>query len=66
MSEAVIVPSLMVMTSIVSEESLARDTHRQTDTHTDFHRLLKTKIAVIIPIYWVRTNKKSTNVSAQF
>ena len=32
MSEAVTVPSLMMMTSIISEESLARDTHTQTDT----------------------------------
>ena len=32
MSEAVTVPSLMMMTSTVSEESLARDTH--TDRHT--------------------------------
>ena len=36
-SEAVTMPSLMMMTSIVLEESLARDTHtdRQTHTHTD-------------------------------
>ena len=31
MSETVTVPSLMVMTSIVSEESFARDTHTDTD-----------------------------------
>ena len=49
MSEAVTVPSLMTMTSIVSEESLARDRHRHrhrhrhthtrthTHTHTDTH-----------------------------
>ena len=41
MSEAVIVPSLLMMISIVSEESLARDRHRhrhkhrQTQTYTD-------------------------------
>ena len=34
MSETVTMPSLMMMTSIISEELLARDTH--TDTHTDF------------------------------
>ena len=36
MSEAVTMPSLMMMTSIVPEEPLARDTQtdRQTDTHT--------------------------------
>ena len=37
MSEAVTVPSLMVMTSIVSEESLARDTHAHTHPHTHPH-----------------------------
>ena len=39
MSEAVTIPSLMMMTSIVSEESLARDTQtdRQTDTHAHTH-----------------------------
>ena len=36
MSEAVIVPSLMMIISIVSEESLVRD--RQTDRHTHTHR----------------------------
>ena len=30
-SEAVTVPCLMMIASIVSEESLARDTHTQTD-----------------------------------
>ena len=35
MSEAVTVTSLMMMTSILSEESLARDTHPHTNTHTD-------------------------------
>ena len=38
MSEAVNVPSLIMMTSIVSKESLARDTHRHTDRQTDRHR----------------------------
>ena len=33
MSEAVTMPSLMTMTLIVSEESLARDRHTQTDRH---------------------------------
>ena len=43
MSEAVAVPSLMMMTSMVSEESLAWDRQparqpaRQTDTHTHTH-----------------------------
>ena len=40
MSRVVTMPSLMMMTSIVSEESLARDTH--TDTHTDVDRLTLT------------------------
>ena len=35
MSEAVIMPSLMMLTSIVSEESFARDRH--TDTHRQAH-----------------------------
>ena len=41
MSEPVTMPSLMMMTSIVSEESLVRDrqTDRQTDRHTDTHGL---------------------------
>ena len=37
MSQAVIVSSLMIMTLMVSKESLARDRHAHTDTHT--HRL---------------------------
>ena len=43
MSHAVIVPSLMMVTLIVSEESFARDIHtdrqtlRQTDRQTDRH-----------------------------
>ena len=37
MSESVTVPSLMMMTSIVSEESLARDTHTHTRTRTHTH-----------------------------
>ena len=41
MSEAVTVPGWMMMTLIVSEESLARDTrsrtHARTDTHTHTH-----------------------------
>ena len=35
MSEAVTVPSLMMMNSIVFQESLARDTHTDTDIETD-------------------------------
>ena len=35
MSEPVTVPSLMTMTFIVYEESLARDRHMKTYTHTD-------------------------------
>ena len=34
MSEAVTVPSLMMMTSTVSEESLARDTHTDSGSYT--------------------------------
>ena len=34
MSESVTVPSLMMMILIVSEESLVRDTHIQTDRQT--------------------------------
>ena len=34
MTEAVTVPSLMMMTSTVSEESLVRDTHTYTHTYT--------------------------------
>ena len=37
MSEADIVPSLMMMTLIVSEESLARDKHTHRYTHRDFY-----------------------------
>ena len=33
-SEAVVVPSLMITTLIASEELLARDTHTHTPTHT--------------------------------
>ena len=36
MSEAVTVPGLTMMTSIVSEESLARDTHTDRHTHTEW------------------------------
>ena len=44
MSDAVNVPILMMMTSIVSEESLARDrqTLRQRETHTQTHTLTHT------------------------
>ena len=34
MSEAVTLPSLTMMASTVSEESLARGTHTETHTHT--------------------------------
>ena len=37
MSEAVTVPSLMMTTSIISEDSLARDTHTHTHTRTHAH-----------------------------
>ena len=37
MSDIVTVPSLMMMTLIVSEKSLARDTHTDTHTQTDTH-----------------------------
>ena len=33
MSEVVTTPSLMMVTSLVSKESLARDTHTHTDTY---------------------------------
>ena len=38
MSEAVTVSSLMMMTSIVSEEWFVRDTHTQTQTQTQTQR----------------------------
>ena len=43
MSEAVTMPSVMMMTTIVSEESLVRDihTHRQTDTASSMLTFLK-------------------------
>ena len=44
MSEAVTMPSVMVITSILSEESLARDTHRQTDGHTHIHQAFASSI----------------------
>ena len=62
MSEAVTMPSLMMMTSIVSEESFARDTQIDTHTHThsDFglvclkliqnRKTFKTKIMMNTPI----------------
>ena len=37
LSEAVTVPSLMMMTSIVFEESLARDIHTHIHAHTHMH-----------------------------
>ena len=37
MSEAVTVPSLMMMTSTISEELLARNTHTHTHGHTWTH-----------------------------
>ena len=43
MSEAVTVPSLMMMNSIVSEESLARNTHTDTDRQTDMRSLRLTQ-----------------------
>ena len=46
MSEAVSVPSLMMMTSTVSEESLARDTH--TETHTDSGSVVYVKIYKVV------------------
>ena len=51
MSEAVIVPSLTLMTSTVSEESLARDTH----THT--HRLW----VVYVKLFKVAYNFENKN-----
>ena len=41
MSEAFTVPSLMMMTSIVSEESLARDTQTRTDFGLVYLKLFK-------------------------
>ena len=38
MSEAVTVPSVVMMTSIVSEESLARDTHTEKERDRDRKR----------------------------
>ena len=37
MSEVVTVPSLMMITSIVFKESLARDMHTHTHIHTHTH-----------------------------
>ena len=37
-SEAVTVPSMIMMTLILSEESLAREIHTDTDTHTHTNR----------------------------
>ena len=37
MSEAITVPSLMLMTSTVSQESLARDMHARTHARTHRH-----------------------------
>ena len=42
MSEAVTVQSLTMMTSTVSEESLARGTRTQTDKHTHMHTRMHT------------------------
>ena len=42
MSAAVAVPSLMMMTSMVSEESLARDRYTDTGLALKFSRLLST------------------------
>ena len=41
MSEAVTVPSLMMMTSIVSEESFARDTHTHGQTLVVYVKICK-------------------------
>ena len=50
MSEAVTVPSLM-MISIVSEDSLARDTHTHTHTHT------RTRTRTHTPVVYVKMCK---------
>ena len=42
MSEAVTVPSLMMMTPIASDESLAMDTHTHTHTYTHTHTHTRT------------------------
>ena len=41
MSEAITVPSLMLMTVVVSEESLAGDRHTHTLTQTDIQNIFK-------------------------
>ena len=41
MSEAVTVPTLMMMTLIVSEESLVRDRHTHTDIQVDLSKIFK-------------------------
>ena len=53
MSDAVTVPSLMMMISIVSEDSLARDTHTHTHTHTP---VVYVKVCRKIAYDFVNTN----------
>ena len=48
MSEAVTMPNVMMMTLIVSEESLARDIHTHTHTHTDTHAHTHTDSVLVI------------------
>ena len=55
MSESVTEPRLMIMTSIVSEESLARDRH--TDTQTKFG-LVYLKLFFKVAKDFVKTNNK--------
>ena len=52
MSEAVNVPSLIMMTSIVSKESLARDTHTQTD------RQVSSKLKFAVAYNFAKKNKE--------
>ena len=62
MSEAVTVPGLMLITSSVSKESLARD--RQTDTHThgqtDRHSLVYINLFKVLRDYENKNETKKT------
>ena len=73
-SEAVTVPNLMMMTLIVSEESLARDTDTQTDwlthTHTPTHttqtcahaRARSLGSVILLKVCFAKKKKKNKNI----
>ena len=56
MSEAVTIPSLMMVALMVSEESLARD--RQTDRHTQTHTRGLVKIKMFKIAYYFENKTK--------